>query len=327
MEGLSMTADERTNAIVARGVRARLVQLADVIELLDVPATGGASATGIPGAPAAVTRSVRTVMLRGVTPTEAKARLEELYAQLPKEVKPTVLAMDEVGKLAIVGPAQSVAEGAALIEALDGDRRAPGSARPEIDADPQVVTLIPLRNSDATSIIPKIRDLQTPAQRKAVTIAAGPDARSVVVSALTSESDQVRRIVDILDQAGRIERRTQVLKVQSAKPAEAIASAKRIVATEQDPRSPDGALEIAVASDGRTLTVSGTQAAIARFQQALQLADQATVVDRTTRSFDLKYAQASKVAPTLQQMSQQILAPKDGSQFTAPQVDAFDALH
>jgi hypothetical protein len=160
-------------------------------------------------------------MLRGVTPTEAKARLEELYAQLPKEVKPTVLAMDEVGKLAIVGPAQSVAEGAALIEALDGDRRTPGSARPEIDADPQVVTLIPLRNSDATSIIPKIRDLQTPAQRKAVTIAAGPDARSVVVSALTSESDQVRRIVDILDQAGRIERRTQVLKVQSAKPAEA----------------------------------------------------------------------------------------------------------
>ena len=327
MEGLSMTADERTNAIVARGVRARLVQLADVIELLDVPAAGGASAPGIPGAPAAVTRSVRTVMLRGVTPTEAKARLEELYAQLPKEVKPTVLAMDEVGKLAIVGPAQSVAEGAALIEALDGDRRTPGSARPEIDADPQVVTLIPLRNSDATSIIPKIRDLQTPAQRKAVTIAAGPDARSVVVSALTSESDQVRRIVDILDQAGRIERRTQVLKVQSAKPAEAIASAKRIVAAEQDPRSPDGALEIAVASDGRTLTVSGTQAAIARFQQALQLADQATVVDRTTRSFDLKYAQASKVAPALQQMSQQILAPKDGSQFTAPQVDALDALH
>ena len=73
--GTSFTADERTNAIVARGVRARLVQLADVIELLDVPAVGGASATGIPGAPAAVTRSVRTVMLRGVTPTEAKARL------------------------------------------------------------------------------------------------------------------------------------------------------------------------------------------------------------------------------------------------------------
>jgi hypothetical protein len=158
MEGLSMTADERTNAIVARGVRSRLLQLADVIELLDVP-SGGSAAAGAPGAPAAVTRSVRTVMLRGVTPTEAKLRLDELYATLPKEVKPTVLAMDEVGKLAIVGPSQSVAEGAALIEALDGDRRVPGSARVD-DIDPQTVTLIPLRNADATSIIPQIRDLQ-----------------------------------------------------------------------------------------------------------------------------------------------------------------------
>ena len=325
MEGLSMTADERTNAIVARGVRSRLLQLADVIELLDVP-SGGSAAAGIPGAPAAVTRSVRTVMLRGVTPSEAKLRLEELYATLPKEVKPTVLAMDEVGKLAIVGPSQSVAEGAALIEALDGERRVPGSNAGIDDIDPQTVTLIPLRNADATSIIPQIRDLQTAAQRKVVTIAAGPDGRSVIVSALTSESEQVRRIVDILDQAGRIERRTQVMKVQAAKPAETIASAKRILASERDPRSPEGALDIEVGSDGRTLTVAGTQAAIARFEQALALAEQATVVERTTRTFELKYAQASKVAPALQQMAKQILTPKDGTKYQDPDIEAIDTL-
>lgn len=162
------------------------------------------------------------------------------------------------------------------------------------DIDPQTVTLIPLRNADATSIIPQIRDLQTAAQRKVVTIAAGPDGRSVIVSALSSESDQVRRIVDILDQAGRIERRTQVLKVQAAKPADTIAAAKRILASERDPRSPEGELDIGVASDGRTLTVAGTQAAIARFEQALKLAEQATVVERSTRVFELKYAQATK---------------------------------
>ncbi len=325
MEGLSMTADERTNAIVARGVRSRLLQLADVIELLDVPSEGSAGA-GIPGAPAAVTRSVRTVMLRGVTPSEAKLRLDELYATLPKELKPTVLAMDEVGKLAIVGPSQSVAEGAALIEALDGDRRVPGSARVD-DIDPQTVTLIPLRNADATSIIPQIRDLQTAAQRKVVTIAAGPDGRSVIVSALSSESDQVRRIVEILDQAGRIERRTQVLKVQAVKPADAIAAAKRILASERDPRSPEGELDIGIASDGRTLTVAGTQAAIARFEQALKLAEQATVVERSTRVFELKYAQATKVAPALQQMAKQILTPKDGTQYSEPQIEGIDTLH
>ncbi|MEY4942223.1 MAG: ral secretion pathway protein, partial [Planctomycetota bacterium] len=324
MEGLSMTADERTNAIVARGVRSRLLQLADVIELLDVP-SGGSAGAGVPGAPAAVTRSVRTVMLRGVTPTEAKLRLDELYATLPKELKPTVLAMDEVGKLAIVGPSQSVAEGAALIEALDGDRRVPGSARVD-DIDPQTVTLIPLRNADATSIIPQIRDLQTAAQRKVVTIAAGPDGRSVIVSALSSESEQVRRIVDILDQAGRIERRTQVLKVQAAKPADTIEAAKRILASERDPRSPEGALDIDVARDGRTLTVAGTQAAIARFEQALKLAEQATVVERSTRVFELKYAQASKVAPALQQMAKQILTPKDGTQYSEPQIEGIDTL-
>ncbi len=107
MEGLQLTADERTNAIIARGSRAKLDQLRDIIALLDVPGQGDAGAV-IPGAPAPVVRSVRTVMLRGVTASEAKKRLDELYLGLPKEVKPTVLAMDEVGKAAIVGPAQEL---------------------------------------------------------------------------------------------------------------------------------------------------------------------------------------------------------------------------
>ncbi|MBL9141540.1 MAG: hypothetical protein JNK53_06700, partial [Phycisphaerae bacterium] len=262
MEGLSMTADERTNAIVARGSLPKLEQLRDVIALLDVPGQGDAGA-GIPGAPAAVTRSVRTVMLRGVTPTEAKKRLDELYQGLPKEVKPTVLAMDEVGKLAIVGPSQSVAEGAALLEALDGERRVPGT-KGLLDEDPQLVALIPLRNADAASVLPQVRSLQTPAQQKVVTIAAGPDGRSLVVAALTSEVEQVRRIVEILDQTGRMERRVQVLRVASALPADVIAMARRIYDAEQDSRNPANTLEIETGTDGRTLTVAGTQAAIAR---------------------------------------------------------------
>ncbi|MBL9141761.1 MAG: hypothetical protein JNK53_07840, partial [Phycisphaerae bacterium] len=40
----------------------------------------------------------------------------------------------------------------------------------------------------------------------------------------------------------------------------------------------------------------------------------------------LKYAVPSKVAPQLSAMAQQILAPKDGTAFTAPQVEAMDAL-
>ena len=325
MEGLSITADERTNAIVARGVRAKLIQLADVIELLDVPSSGVAG-SAVPGAPAPVMRSVRTVMLRGITPTEAKSRLEELYKDLPREVKPTVLAMDEVGKLAIVGPAQSVAEGAALMESLDGDRRAPGTADDLVEEDPQLVSLIPLANASAEGMVPRIRELQTPAQRKAVVVAAGPDGRSIVVSALSSEVDQVRRIVEILDQAGRIERRTQVMKVQSARPAESVAAARRIMDSERDPRNPDAAVDVQVGSDGRTLTVSGTQASLARFEQALRVAEQATVVERTSRTFELRNAMASKVAPQLAQLAQQVLAPKDGSPWTAPQVDALDAM-
>ena len=47
---------------------------------------------------------------------------------------------------------------------------------------------------------------------------------------------------------------------------------------------------------------------------------------RAQRTFTLKYAAPSKVAPQLSAMAQQILAPKDGSQFVAPQVEALDAL-
>lgn len=325
MEGLSMTADERTNAIVARGTRPRLEQLRDVIQLLDVPGQGEAGG-GVAGAPAPVVRSVRTVMLRGATPSEAKKRLDELYQGLPKEVKPTVLAMDEVGKIAIVGPSQSVAEGAALIEALDGERRAPGSPRRDPDEDPHVVSLIPLRNADAASVLPQVRALQTPMQQKVVVIAPGPDGRSLVVSALSSEVEQVRRITEILDQTGRMERRVQVLKVSAAAPAEALATARRIYAAEQDSRNPANALEIETGADGRTLTVAGTQAAITRFTEALAMAERAAVVERTTRVFDLKYAKPSAVAPQLAAMAQQILAPKDGTTFTPPVVEPMDAL-
>lgn len=79
VSGLVLAADDRTNSIVARGSRAKIDQVMQTIELLDVPALGGATATAAPG------RGMKTLTLTKIEAADAKSRLEQLFAGYPPE--------------------------------------------------------------------------------------------------------------------------------------------------------------------------------------------------------------------------------------------------
>ncbi len=107
LPGLSITFDDRTNSIIAKGTRSRIENLREALDLLDVPATAGG-------------RSVRSVLLSAVTPAEAVARLTEVFTRLPEDARPSVLPGENPPKVIIVGNETAIAEGVAVLEDLDG---------------------------------------------------------------------------------------------------------------------------------------------------------------------------------------------------------------
>ena len=96
MTGLNISFDDRTNAIIAKGVQSQIDKLKEAILLLDVPTSAGA-------------RMVHSFSLLRLAPQDALGKLRELFAKLPEPERPTLLALDEVGKVTLVGTQQAIA--------------------------------------------------------------------------------------------------------------------------------------------------------------------------------------------------------------------------
>ncbi|MCH8166253.1 MAG: hypothetical protein IH889_11655, partial [Planctomycetes bacterium] len=90
MPGLNISFDERTNTIIAKGVQIRIDKLRETIALLDVPAAESG-------------RSVRAFSLSRLAPQNAAGKLTQLYAKLPEDQQPTIMPLDELGKVMLVG--------------------------------------------------------------------------------------------------------------------------------------------------------------------------------------------------------------------------------
>ncbi len=78
MTGLNISFDDRTNAIIAKGVQSRIDKLKEAILLLDVPTSAGA-------------RMVHSFSLLRLAPQDALGKLRELFAKLPEPERPTLL--------------------------------------------------------------------------------------------------------------------------------------------------------------------------------------------------------------------------------------------
>ena len=132
LPGLSMSADDRTNAIIAKGVQSRLNKLREAIALLDVPAVGNG-------------RQVRTFLLVRSAPRDVADKLEALYMKLPEAERPTILALDDLGKVTVVGPTDVMREAEALLREIDG-----GAVEPSERT--RTVAALPVEHGDPAAI-------------------------------------------------------------------------------------------------------------------------------------------------------------------------------
>jgi len=306
LAGLNLTVDDRTNAIVAKGVQSRIDQLKSALALLDVPARGQS-------------RTVRTIDLARLSADEAVAQVEKLFAKLPEDQRPTVLPQRDLGRLTIIGMETAVGDAADLLRQIDGGGESVQQGGSRMD-------IIPLAQGRADGILALLKSLLTPRQQAVIRVLAGPDGRSIVLSGPVADVESVRAVVPLLDARSPSERQVRQLKLTARDPSAVLTEAKRLFDLEQAARGDESSLTTELDAAGRTLTLVGAPDALERFARLLRSAEEQTVVERETRQLRVSRAKASEVVTPLRSLSAQLLTPHDGSSFVAPEFEAIDVL-
>jgi type II secretory pathway component GspD/PulD (secretin) len=118
--GLNLQPDMRTNSIIAVGSEARIKTVEELIALLDVP-DGGLGE-----------QKMMTFTLETVSPQQAATELGKLFQNVEATRKPTIIPLQDQGKLTITGPSSLLLQAVALLGELDpGTKQGEASRTPE----------------------------------------------------------------------------------------------------------------------------------------------------------------------------------------------------
>ncbi len=308
MPGLSISFDERTNTIIAKGVRARIEKLRETIALLDVPAIGPGSG-----------RTVRTFQLVQLAPNQALARLNQLYATLPEDQRPAIIPLDEVGKITLVGTDAAMAEAEALLSEIDG-----GITR---TSQPQrSIAAIPLQYADPNALAEAVRSLLNGRQAIATKLVPGPDGRTLVVSGLVEDVAAVKALLTVLDTQIKIDRQVRLSRLTTPDPAVTLQRARELYHEQVDTNELRWQVDLQLDVKARVLTTIGSAQALDRFSDVLRMVETNTVIDRETRQYDIANATPSRMVAPLTSLARQMLQPRDGTPFVAPTIEPIDQL-
>jgi type II secretion system protein D len=306
--GVQMQPDPRTRSIIVVGPRTRIEIVQELIKLLDVPESGQGE------------QQMMTFALQSISAAEAATHLEGLYRAVPAERKPTILPLADVGKVTIVGATGLLAQGAALLSEVDpGTGPDDGAARPE-----RVGRIIALSHVTPGSIEQLASRLLSPRQVQVLRFAASPDGRSLVVSGPPADVDEFERFVMGLDVPAQVERQVRLVRMDEAGSAGAVSRARELFMQTRPEQEPE--LSATFSEADRTLTLVGSGAAIARFEQVLRTVQASVPTQVQTRTFAVSVRRASELAAVLPRLAGPMLDRADGSKAPMPSFEGLDEL-
>ncbi|MFM1803492.1 MAG: Type secretion system protein precursor [Planctomycetota bacterium] len=325
--GLMLAADDRTNAIIARGPRAKIEAVRQTIELIDVPVADDAAPTASGG------RGMKTFSVTKVKPDVAKQRLEQLFAGYPADKKPTIVALPEAERVTIVGDLGSIDDADRFIAEMEGfdPRRAPqqgrgvGTGRNVARGDRAIVA-IELQNASPEAILAAVKSLMPKRQQDETTVVAGPDGRTVLVGGDSADIAGVRAIVETLDRPANIDRQVRLMRLAGADAERTLDRTRELYEQQTPAGDPSRSLRIEFDAASRELVLIGTAQSIARFTELMNQVDAARAIERETRQIAVDNALPSVIAPQLRELAKQVLDPRDGSTFIPPTVEPVDAM-
>ncbi len=305
IRGLSISHDDRTNSIIAKGAQSKIDQLQEALNLLDVPSAGQA-------------RTVQSVTLSRLPANEAVQHLNQLFQKRPADQRPTVMSFTDLGKLTFVGDEEVIAEGLALLQEIDGNGQ-------EIQYEHQI-TVVPLDHAQPASMLSALRGLLNGRQQSTVKMLAGQDGRSVIISGMKSDVEQVRSIIPVLDTPQPVNRDVRLIRLSAKDPLDALTRAEQLYDRQRDADDPSEDVMVDFDPDTRMVTLVGAPAAINAFQSVLNMVEGTLIVDQETRQIRLANTRPSTIVSSLTQLANPLLQPRDGTTFTAPRYEPLDQL-
>jgi len=307
LPGLSLSADDRTNSIIAKGAQNRIDKLREAIDLLDVPASPQM-------------RAMRTFALQTLSPGEAARHVNQLFQKYEENSRPTVLPMNDFGKLTVIGDDSAVSEAEALLTELDGASTA------EDGTTAQVISVVHVEHIAPAAGIEAVRGLLNNHQRSTMRLIAGPDGKSIVMAGRSSDVEAAQQLVPLIDQPTEPERQVRMMRLDTREPAAVLERASELYEQQIDVEQPKWQVSTELNVRSRMLTVIAPRQAMDRFVQALQMVQENTVVERETRQVRVQNTTPSALANQLQSMARQVLNPDGQKPFTEPKIQPVDAL-
>lgn len=312
MDGLTLQADSRTNAVIAVGTDSKLQAVSELIEMLDRPAGSQAAA------------QLTSFDLPRIGAVEAAAQLTALFAAQPPEQRPTVLPVASRNRLVVVGGQDQIQQAQRLLEQIDpGATALSGEAAGGESAIASADT-IQLKHADARSVTTLLSKLLSPRQQGLLRYAPGLDGHTLIVAGPAAEIASLRQLIGGFDQApsGDVE----VRQVRIAR-----GDIKKVVdrATElfnASDRNRELAVRATPDAQSRVVTLIGPERGVSAFVETLQSVEANILIDRELRIFSLDKAIPSAAAARLSGMAAALLRPTDGAAFDAPDIQPIDEM-
>ena len=321
--GLVVAADDRTNSIVARGSRAKIDQLKQTIELLDVPVVGGAAPTASGG------RGMKTFQVAKVKAPIAKERLEQLFAAYPPDKKPTIVALPEAERVTIVGDLGAIDDAERFIlemEGFDPAKMPRGSTVRERLRGDRAIAALELQSASPDAILAAAKSLLSKRQQDEISLVAGPDGRTILVAGDSTDIAGIRAVIETLDRPANVERQVRLMRVTSADPEATITRTRELYEQQTPAADPTRSLRIELDAASRELVLIGSSQSISRFTELLTQVDGSRSIERETRQLPMMNVVPSSVATQLRDLAKTVLDPRDGTAFTPPTVEPLDAM-
>jgi len=296
--------NERANSIIAIGPTRRLVQAGELIEMLDQSEGAGDG-----------DRRMASFVLEGVTPRQAAQQLDKLFSSVPPDRRPTILPIEELSKITIVGRQSLVLQAEALLGEID-----PGLGR-EGDREGRVSRVVALERVDASAAERTVRRLLSPRQQQALRWAALEGGEALIVAGPARDVEQFESLVSTIDQQQELSRDVRVVEVSRGDPqALADRAAELLELGGGEPVRAD------VDAQAREVTVAGSPESVGRFVEFMRQGESSVTVSRVSRVFTLSSARPAEVAPKLARVADAMLRPADGSAYEAPRFEAVEEL-
>ncbi|MCB9844403.1 MAG: hypothetical protein H6811_00235 [Phycisphaeraceae bacterium] len=309
LANVSMHPDKRTRTVLAVGPESRIDLVAELIDLLDVREPGDDE------------RETMTFTLETVTAAEAERQLNTLFRNVPENRRPTVMSLPNVNKVRVVGTPSLIRQATALIDDMDP---VDGSVARSSQRGARVAKVIRLEHQPASNIEPVLGRLLTPRQQQVVKYSTTIDRRGLILVGGSADVAAIEQVIAGLDVEPEIESDVRVVRLDSPTASASVVRAQELFAQSgrHDPRE----LTISFEETSGSLTLIGTREQLDAFDRLLRSVESMVVVERESRQYQLASRKPSELSQELSRLARPLLAPQDGSAYTAPEFEALDEL-